>query len=199
MVRVISAGVAIRIKISNLYGTAPLTMSGATVAKAATEAAIRPTTLRPATFSLRPDAIVPAGQELVSDPIPLPVQELIRLAHARGIRIVGGTIMPFEGNQWSYPDGTPEPFALEQIRDQVNSWIRASGEYDAVADFERALLSEHVLACVSGADERSRAPSRTTPPRRCAPPPACRRCAWRCATVSTGRPGPPTASGRSAA
>ncbi|MFD1938251.1 hypothetical protein ACFSKW_42915 [Nonomuraea mangrovi] len=141
MVRVTGAGVAIHIKISNLYGTAPLTMSGATVAKAATGAAIRPTTLRPATFSLRPGAIVPAGQELVSDPIPLPVQALIRLAHARGIRIVGGTIMPFEGNQWSYPDGTPEPFALEQIRDQVNSWIRASGEYDAVADFERALLS----------------------------------------------------------
>ncbi|WP_431904338.1 Chromate resistance protein ChrB [Nonomuraea sp. bgisy101] len=61
--------------------------------------------------------------------------------HRELIRVVGGTIMPFKGNPWLYPEGTPEPFALEQIRDEVNTWIRTSGEYDAVADFEQALRS----------------------------------------------------------
>ncbi|MEU1393812.1 MULTISPECIES: SGNH/GDSL hydrolase family protein [unclassified Nonomuraea] len=311
VLRVTGPGAALRITISNRYGTAPLTVNGATIAKAATGAAVRPGTLRAVTFSRRADAVVKAGQELVSDPIPLQLQaldrlavtlyfhgatgpatfhdissatsyrasgdhrfdprgtaftdttqswyflsgvdvlgssargavvtfgdsvtdgtgstpdadnrypdqlaerlvasgtrltvlnsgisgnrvlydhplfgeralarfqrdvldrpgvrtvivmegindityrdpdvtadqiiaghrELIRRAHARGIRVVGGTIMPFKGNPWLYPDGTAEPYGLEQVRDQVNTWIRTGGEYDAVADFERALVA----------------------------------------------------------
>ncbi|MEV4108412.1 SGNH/GDSL hydrolase family protein [Nonomuraea sp. NPDC049695] len=55
-------------------------------------------------------------------------RQLIRAAHARGVRIVGGTILPAEL--------TGE---AEAVRDTVNTWIRTSGEFDAVADFERAV------------------------------------------------------------
>jgi lysophospholipase L1-like esterase len=62
-------------------------------------------------------------------------RRLIRAAHARGVKIVGATILPFAGV--TYPGYWTE--AGEKVRDAVNHWIRTGGEYDAVADFERAL------------------------------------------------------------
>lgn len=55
-------------------------------------------------------------------------RQLIRTAHTRGVRIIGGTILPAD-----LPD---EP---EAVRDAVNAWIRTSGAFDAVVDFERAV------------------------------------------------------------
>ena len=58
-------------------------------------------------------------------------QTLIRAAHARGVRVVGVTMLPFKA---SYEQ--PADFAqAEAIRQEVNHWIRTSGQYDAVADF----------------------------------------------------------------
>lgn len=59
-------------------------------------------------------------------------RKIIHMAHARGIRIFGGTITPFVG----YRLATPE---LERIRVETNKWIRSSGEFDGVVDFEAAL------------------------------------------------------------
>jgi lysophospholipase L1-like esterase len=60
---------------------------------------------------------------------------LIRAAHARGVTIIGATILPYAGT--IYPGYYTE--RGEQVRDEVNHWIRTSGEYDAVADLDRAL------------------------------------------------------------
>jgi lysophospholipase L1-like esterase len=49
--------------------------------------------------------------------------------------MIGATILPFAGV--IYPGYYTE--RGEQVRDAVNDWIRTSGEYDAVADFDRAL------------------------------------------------------------
>ncbi|MEV4580488.1 SGNH/GDSL hydrolase family protein [Nonomuraea jabiensis] len=57
---------------------------------------------------------------------------LIRLARARGVRVVGATIMPIVASAAYTERG-------EEIRQQVNHWIRTSGAYDAVADFDRAV------------------------------------------------------------
>ncbi|MFF2011130.1 SGNH/GDSL hydrolase family protein [Streptomyces sp. NPDC058195] len=52
-------------------------------------------------------------------------------AHARGLRVVGATLMPFEGfHTW-----TP---ALDAVRQRVNELIRAGGIYDDVIDFDAA-------------------------------------------------------------
>ncbi|GAA4960293.1 lysophospholipase L1-like esterase [Nonomuraea thailandensis] len=64
---------------------------------------------------------------------------LIRAARARGVKVIGGTIMPFKGNPWLYPEDNAQTLAMERTRDAVNQWIRSGGEYDAVADFERVL------------------------------------------------------------
>ncbi|MFI6419453.1 SGNH/GDSL hydrolase family protein [Streptomyces sp. NPDC050842] len=64
---------------------------------------------------------------------------LIRAAHAKGIRVVGGTMIPMKGSK-AAPQYPAEAFApMEAVRDEVNAWIRTSGEYDAVVDFDRAL------------------------------------------------------------
>jgi lysophospholipase L1-like esterase len=57
---------------------------------------------------------------------------LIRQAHERGLRIVGGTILPFKGAGYYTDDG-------EAKRQAVNAWIRTSGAFDGVVDFDAAL------------------------------------------------------------
>ncbi|MEO3785258.1 SGNH/GDSL hydrolase family protein [Actinocorallia sp. B10E7] len=61
-------------------------------------------------------------------------RELIRAARARGVTIIGVTIIPMKGAL--FPLWTPQ---LEKARDAVNHWIRTGGEYDAVVDADRAL------------------------------------------------------------
>src|SRR6266498_202179 len=58
-------------------------------------------------------------------------RQLIAQAKARGIRVVGATILPFKG--WQVWDET-----LEATRGAVNDWIRTSHEFDAVVDFDKA-------------------------------------------------------------
>ena len=58
--------------------------------------------------------------------------QIIERARARGIRVYGATIMPFEGFTYAgyY---TPEG---EADRQKVNAWMRTSGRFDAVIDFD---------------------------------------------------------------
>ena len=60
---------------------------------------------------------------------------LIVAAHARGIRVIGATILPFKANYESAADFQ----RAEAIRQAVNNWILSSGQYDAVADFAAAV------------------------------------------------------------
>lgn len=56
-------------------------------------------------------------------------RQLIARAHARGIKVVMGTLTPFAGSFYFSP-------AREAQRQAVNRWIRTSGEPDAVIDFD---------------------------------------------------------------
>ncbi|MET8945769.1 SGNH/GDSL hydrolase family protein [Streptomyces sp. NPDC004542] len=59
-------------------------------------------------------------------------QTLITQAHAAGVRVVAATVMPFNGM-------SGYTAARETIRQQVNTWIRTSGAFDAVLDFDLAV------------------------------------------------------------
>ena len=61
-------------------------------------------------------------------------RELIRQAHARGITAIGATILPYKDAFYYTENG-------EAVRDQVNEWIRTSGEYDAVVDLDRIMAA----------------------------------------------------------
>ena len=57
-------------------------------------------------------------------------------ARARGIKIFGGTLTPFENETFMRGAYTPEG---EAKRVAVNEWIRSGGAFDAVIDFDQAL------------------------------------------------------------
>jgi len=66
-------------------------------------------------------------------------RQLIAQAHSRGIRVIGATLMPFEGALPGTPlDNYYQP-EKDVLRQQVNEWIRHSDEFDAVIDFDAAL------------------------------------------------------------
>ncbi|MFF9122997.1 SGNH/GDSL hydrolase family protein [Streptomyces sp. NPDC014889] len=60
------------------------------------------------------------------------LRALVTRAHARGLNVVGATLMPFEGYRASTP-------AREAVRQQVNAEIRDGRVFDAVVDFDQAL------------------------------------------------------------
>lgn len=58
-------------------------------------------------------------------------KQLIERAHTHGIKIVGCTLTPYGGAGYQREHG-------ESVREAVNNWIRTSGMFDAVVDFEKA-------------------------------------------------------------
>jgi len=75
-VRVSGSGNVARIRLSNLYGTEPLSVAGATVAESAGGAATEPGTMRSLTFHGRRSVTIPAGQVTASDATHLHVAPL---------------------------------------------------------------------------------------------------------------------------
>jgi lysophospholipase L1-like esterase len=58
-------------------------------------------------------------------------KQIIARAHAAGLRILGGTLTPFQGAGY-YSD------QKETIREALNNWIRTGGAFDGVVDFDKA-------------------------------------------------------------
>lgn len=67
-----------------------------------------------------------------ADQIIAGLHDIADRSHAAGLRVLGATLTPFEG--W----GTYSP-AQEGAREAVNTWIRDSGVFDAVVDFDAAV------------------------------------------------------------
>jgi lysophospholipase L1-like esterase len=83
--------------------------------------------------------LAPNDQEPTAEEIIAGYQQLVTRAHLHGLRIIGVTLTPF-GDSFA---GTPfEGYyseAKEKIRVAVNEWIRNSGEFDGVIDFDKAV------------------------------------------------------------
>jgi len=63
-------------------------------------------------------------------------RQIIARAHTAGVCVVGATVLPFQGwGEW-----TP---AAEQVRQQVNAFVRTGGEYDAIIDLDAAMRSPY--------------------------------------------------------
>jgi lysophospholipase L1-like esterase len=74
----------------------------------------------------------PGAAALVAGDLIAAYQFIIARAHARGLKVYGATITPFGG---SFYDGEER----EAARQTVNRWIRTSGAFDAVVDFDAAV------------------------------------------------------------
>ncbi|QNQ08411.1 SGNH/GDSL hydrolase family protein [Sphingomonas alpina] len=67
-------------------------------------------------------------------------RQIVARAHANGVRVVGATLTPFAG---ALP-GTPMAATYysaekDSLRRRINDWIRSSGTFDTVVDFDRLL------------------------------------------------------------
>lgn len=69
------------------------------------------------------------GGPVTADDLIQGYRQIIDRARQHGIRVIGGTLTPYEGAAYFREDG-------ERIRQAVNEWIRTSGAYDAVIDFD---------------------------------------------------------------
>ncbi|GGZ79890.1 SGNH/GDSL hydrolase family protein [Streptomyces echinoruber] len=60
------------------------------------------------------------------------LRTLVAHAHARGLKVIGATLMPFGGHRGYTPQ-------REAVRQEINVRIRSGRVYDAVVDFDKAL------------------------------------------------------------
>jgi lysophospholipase L1-like esterase len=59
------------------------------------------------------------------------LKQIADAAHQHGIKVIGATLTPSCAATCVFPPG-------EQVREAVNDWIRTSGTFDGVADFDKA-------------------------------------------------------------
>jgi len=100
---------------------------------------------------LDPSAKVPTAEQITAG-----YKQLIQRAHLRGLRILGATLTPFEDTFKSGPlEGYYNP-EKEKVREAVNDWIRKSGEFDGVIDFDALVRdpsnSKHIKAEYNSGD-----------------------------------------------
>lgn len=74
----------------------------------------------------------PSGPEDAIDAAQLEfgLKQIADAAHAHGIKVYGATLTPYGGANYYSDKG-------EQMREDVNNWIRSSGVFDGVIDFDQ--------------------------------------------------------------
>ena len=78
--RIAAGGDRLRIRFTNEYGTKPLLIGSARIALTDATGAVQAGTEKEVLFAGKPDALIPAGSPLVSDPVELPVKALASLS-----------------------------------------------------------------------------------------------------------------------
>jgi lysophospholipase L1-like esterase len=133
IVRASIGGQSVRIRLSNAFGGASLTVGAAHVALRGAESAIRPGTDRVLTFSGRPSAILYAGQALVSDSVSLNVAPLSDLAVS--LYLPGDTGPP-----------TSHTFGLR------TTYISGEGDFSGAAQIAAAAATTQSYYWLAGVD-----------------------------------------------
>jgi lysophospholipase L1-like esterase len=78
------------------------------------------------------NTINPAADDVSADEIIGGLRQLVERARGHGLKVVGGTLLPYEGALYFAAVG-------EAKRQAVNTWIRSSKTFDAVIDFDLAM------------------------------------------------------------
>jgi lysophospholipase L1-like esterase len=102
-------------------------------------------------LGLAADGQLPAAADIVAGH-----RQLVARAHAHGIKVIAGTVLPFEGTNLGAI--APNYYSAEKNsrREAMNAAIRTGGFYDGVIDFEAAVRDpgqpRQLLAQLKGAD-----------------------------------------------
>lgn len=81
-------------------------------------------------------AFAPQAQRPTLEELTAGYAQLAAQAHSRGVRVVGATLTPFAGALPGTPLSDYYQKEKDALRQQLNAWIRASGLFDAVLDFD---------------------------------------------------------------
>jgi len=84
----------------------------------------------------------PGGTPLTAQDLITGYRTLIGEAHAAHVRIIGATLMPILGNGYYTP-------TAEELRQTVNTWIRTSGAFDGVVDFDQTMRDLNNVAALN--------------------------------------------------
>jgi lysophospholipase L1-like esterase len=69
--------------------------------------------------------------DITAQQLEMGLKQIADAAHEHGIKAIGATLTPYGGAGYSSDKG-------EQVREAVNDWIRNSGTFDGVVDFDKA-------------------------------------------------------------
>jgi len=72
-----------------------------------------------------------ANDEVTAHDLELGLKQIADAAHQHGMKVYGATLTPYQGAGYYSEQG-------EQMREAVNAWIRSSGVFDGVCDFDKA-------------------------------------------------------------
>jgi lysophospholipase L1-like esterase len=86
----------------------------------------------------RTEEVPPAEHAALVQRLIAAYQQIIARAHAHGLRVIGATITPYAGSDYYHPGPLNE-----KDRQTVNEWIRATGHFDAVIDFDAVVRDPH--------------------------------------------------------
>jgi lysophospholipase L1-like esterase len=81
-------------------------------------------------------AFAPRAQRPTLEELTNGYAQLVAQARSRGVRVIGATVTPFEGALPGTPLSDYYQPEKEALRQQLNTWIRTSGLFDAVLDFD---------------------------------------------------------------
>jgi lysophospholipase L1-like esterase len=84
---------------------------------------------------LKGDPVTAAHRRVSAEQLIQGHAQIITRARAMGLRVYGATLFPVEG----YPFPGFWTALMEEKRQTINHWIRTSGAYDAVIDFDDLL------------------------------------------------------------
>lgn len=76
-----------------------------------------------------------SGDVIPNEDIELAIRQVVTRAHAAGLRVIGATLIPFEG---VLRPGYASPDHMQR-RDELNAWIRKTKPFDALVDFDEVV------------------------------------------------------------
>src|SRR5690606_18019576 len=144
VIRASLGGGRVRLRVSNVYGTAPLAIGSMNIARSADPASsgIREGTSMPVTFSGEGSATVPAGAYLVSDPLEFAVESLEHLAVSMHFPKAPAQQTGHPGSRatsWVQPGNHVAAPSLPRA-ESVDHWYQLSGLDVEAPDAARALI-----------------------------------------------------------
>jgi lysophospholipase L1-like esterase len=75
---------------------------------------------------------VPNESPITAEQLEWALQQMVARAHARDIRVIATTLNPYEGADFYNATG-------DQMREAFNTYVRSSGIFDGVVDFDRIM------------------------------------------------------------